>query len=357
MSIIIFLLALGILQLIGTLTTYWALKNLSCKRSFSCKEAFEGEEGQLVEEVRNDGPFLIPWARLESYIGTGLQLGRKSSVDVSNDTHYCSCFTLMPYQQIRRRHYVKFVRRGVYDLGNTAMSVGNLLGVARFTKDFQLSTQVTVYPQILDEEDLPFPMTQVLGELVTKNRLQQDPFMIRSIRPYQPGDLIRDIHWQATARTEEVQVAVHDNTVYPRMLVVLNAQHQDNQWDNYIRQEDIPYVEQGIRLAASMCVYGIQNGLEVGFAVNMPQSRGGESTVVLPSGGMDRRDTLLHHFAQLQNHCSEKFIPLLRSLNSCRDLDIVVLSRYDSDGIRQALRELERCGNRVTFCLTEGGAL
>lgn len=356
MSIIIFLLALGILQIIGTITTRRGLKGLSCRRSFSCKEAFEGEEGQLIEVVRNDSPYLIPWARLESYTGTGLQLGRQSNVDVSNDTHYCSCFTLMPYQQIRRRHYVKFVSRGVYDLGNTAMSAGNLLGRDRFYKDLQLSTQVTVYPRLLDQEELPYPMTQVLGEMITRNRLQQDPFMIRGIRPYQPGDLIRDIHWQATARTEQVQVAVHDNTVYPRLLVVLNAQQTDNQWDNYIRQEHLPRVEEGIRLAASMCVYGLQGGLEVGFAANMPLERGGASALEMPGGGMERQDLLLHRFAQLQTHCSEKFITLLQSLRTCRDFDILVLSPYDSDGIRKAMAELEHCGNRVSFCLMEGGA-
>ncbi len=354
MSIIIFLLVFGLLYILVDIGVRRGLRGLTCQRSFSCKEAFEGETGELVEVVRNDSPFIIPWTRMESYIGTGLQLGKNRQTE-NHETHHCSCFTLMPFQQIRRRHYVKFARRGVYDLGNTAISAGNLLGTGRIYKDLQLSTRVTVYPQILNEEDLPYPMTQILGELITKNRLQQDPFMIRSIRPYQPGDLIRDIHWQATARTEELQVSVHDNTVYPRMLVVMNAQHSDTQWDNYIREDILPMVEQNIRLAASMCVYGIRGGLEVGFAANMPQMQGGESTVVLPGGGMDRQDSLLHSFAQLQGHCSEKFISLLHTLQTCRDLDIVVLSRYTSDGIQEAMRELEHCGNRVSFCLTGGG--
>lgn len=355
MSIFLSVLTLGILHILVGLLARFGLRRLTCRREFSCKEAFEGEDGELVETVGNNSPFIIPWVRLESYIGMGLQLGRKDNSEAPNATHHCSCFTLMPWQQIRRRHYVKFARRGVYDLGNAAISVGNLLGTGRSFKDQQLSTCVTVYPSILNEEDLPYPMTRILGELVTKNRLQQDPFMIRSIRPYQPGDLIRDIHWQATARTEELQVAVHDNTVYPRLLVVLNAQHSDNQWDDYIREDVIPVVEQNIRLAASMCVYGIRSGLEVGFAVNMPRKSGGESTVVLPGGGMDRQDALLSAFAQLQVHCSGKFISLLQSLRGYEDMDIVVLSGYTSESIQREMQELERCGNRVTLCLTEGG--
>lgn len=357
MSITIYIIVLVLLLWFLKRSARKGIKHIVCQRSFSCKEAVEGDEGELVEVVRNSGPHIIPWLCLESNIGTGLQLGRKSGKNASDDTHYRSCFTLMPYQQVCRRHYVKFNRRGVYDLGNSAISVGSLRGTNWFYKDLNQHTQITVYPRLLNEEDIPFPMNQVLGELVTKNRLQQDPFMIRGIRPYQPGDLIRDIHWQASARTEEIQVAVHDSTVYPRMLVLINAQHADNQWDNYISDKIADRLEENIRLAASMCVYGINNGLEVGFAANMPQEQSSESTILMPAGGMDQKDSLMHSFACLQNCCSEKFIALMQKLKTCRDLDIVVLSFYNSDSIQNAIRELEQLGNRVTFCLTEGGTL
>ncbi len=356
MSVINFLAALLLMYVLWTVTVRHGIKNLSCLRSFSCRTAFEGEEGELVEVVRNDGPFIIPWLRLESYIGSGLQLGRRGNAS-TGDTHHCSCFTLMPYQQIRRSHYVKFLRRGAYDLGNATFAAGDVLGLTRFWKEQQIDTPVIVYPRILDEEALPFPMTRMLGALITKNRLQQDPFMLRMIRPYQPGDLIRDIHWQATARTEEVQVRVHDNTISPRLLVVLNAQRSDDQWDDYIRPEDVEGLEADIRTAASLCVHGIQGGLAVGFAANMPKERGGKSTVELPQEGFERQEFLLESFAQLQCHCSEKVIPLLASLQSCTDMDILLLSRYDSPSLQQAVKELEQCGNRVTLCLTEGGCL
>lgn len=357
MSAVNFLVALGLIYVLWTLMVRKGMKNLTCQRSFSRTQVFEGENAELIETVRNDGPYIIPWLRVESYISPNLRLGRQENLQVSSDTFYRSCFTLMPYQQIKRRHYVEFLRRGVYDLGNASIGAGDLLGLTRFWKDQQLSTPVTVYPRILDTDQLPYPLSKTMGELVTKNRLLQDPFLVRGIRPYRPGDLIRDIHWQATARTDELQVRVHEHTVCTRLLVVFNAQCSDNQWDDYIAQENVSAVEDGIRLAASLCIHALRAGLATGFATNLPQRKRGESTVLSPAEGTAWEETLLESFAHLQLHCSEKFVPMLESLEQYTDTDILVLSPYDSESIRQSLEKLRRRGNQVTFFKLEGGSL
>lgn len=357
MSVVNFLVALIAMYLLWVLTVKRALRDLTCQRSFSCKTAYEGEEAELVEVVRNDGPFIIPWLRVESYISPNLRLGKQDNLLVSHEAFYRSCFTLMPYQQIRRRHRVKFLHRGVYNLGNATLSAGDILGLTRHWKEQQLQTPVTVYPQILEREDLPYPMVQVMGEVESRNRMMQDPFLVKNIRPYRFGDRIRDIHWQATARTDEVQVRVHDDTICPKLLVVLNAQRTDEQWDDYVRKDDVEQVEKEIRYAATICVRSLLSGLSVGFAANMPQERNGQSTLLLPDSGEVSQEDILEIFARLQVHCSEKFIPFLESLDHCRDLDIMILSPYDSDGIQQAIGKLRACGNRVTFCSTKGGDL
>ncbi len=357
MSVVNFIVALGVMYVLWMLMIRKGMKNLTCQRSFSKTEVFEGERGELIETVRNDGPYIIPWLRIESYISPNLRLGKQDNLQVSSNAFYRSCFTLMPYQQIRRRHQVEFLHRGVYDLGNASLGAGDLLGTNRFWKDQQLSTPVTVYPRILDTEELPYPLSKTIGELITKNRLLQDPFLVRGIRPYQPGDLIRDIHWQATARTDDVQVRVREYTVCTRLLVVLNAQHSDNQWDDYIPEPDVPKVEEAIRLAASLCIHTLRGGLAAGFVTNMPQQKQKESTVLLPAEGAAWEEILLEGFARLQVHCSEKFVPLLESLGQLENTDILVLSPYDSQSIQKALETLRQQGNQVTFFPLEGGSL
>ncbi len=357
MSILNFLAALVILYILWFWMVRKGLKNLSCWRTFSAPAVFEGEEGELVEVVRNDRAFLIPWVRVESYISPNLQLGKQENLHVSGEMYYCSCFTLMPYQQIRRKHRVKFLRRGYYDLGNATLTAGDLLGISRIWKIQRLSTPVMVYPRLLTPEEIPLPMNRVLGDLAKRNQLLQDPFLVRGIRVYQPGDPVRDIHWPATARTGQVQVRVRDYTTRTRLMVILNVQYRDDQWDNFIQEKDALPVEEGIRLAASLCVNALRNGLAAGFASNMPQGTQQESTVLLPMDSSSQEEELLGAFSRLTIRCTDKFPGFLDSFAVHSGMDILVISRYDSQSIRRSIRKLEECGNQVTFHLLEGGGV
>jgi len=355
MSVLNFVVAFLVLFIAWSWTVRRGTKHLTCSRTFCVEKGFEGEEGELVEVVRNDRPCVIPWLRVESKISPYLQLGRQENLHVSGEMYYCSCFTLMPYQQIRRRHRVSFKRRGVYNLGNATMTTGDIFGISRHWKEQKLDTPVLVFPRVLDQEDLPYPVSQMLGDLIRRDQLLKDPFLVRGIRGYQPGDPVRDIHWAATARTGEVQVRIHDSTSRTRLMVVLNAQYDDNQWSDIIQEKDAAPVEAGIRLAASLCVHTLRAGLSAGFAANMPQEMNSKSTIVLPADGTVQEEELLTAFARLRVHCAEKFLTLLDSLSSQSGLDIFVISRYDSQDIRNRMEKLKQAGNRVSFYLQEGG--
>lgn len=355
MSVVNFVLGLVVLYLLWTLTIRLGLKHLSCSRAFSRSSFFEGESGELVEVVRNDTFFMVPWLRVETCISPHLRLGRQDNLQVSGEMYYCSFFTLMPHQQIRRRHRVTFLKRGAYDLGNAALTSGDVLGAFKFMGSQKLSTPVLVYPRLLDPEDLPMPVSRHLGELVRRQQLLSDPFLVRGIRGYQPGDPVRDIHWPATARTGEVQVLVHDYSARNRLLVILNVQYQDLQLNSYIPDTESAPIEEGIRLAASVCIHSLRAGMSAGIAANMPQGDGQENTVLLPDEGCAQEEEILSTCARLRLHCCARFPTFLESFVGMSGLNILVLSRYDSEGIREAVRKLEAAGNQTAFHLLEGG--
>lgn len=356
MSVLNFFAALAVLCILWSILIRRGTKKLTCSRSFSCPRVFEGEQGELIEVVRNDGPYVIPWLRIESRISPYIRLGKQENLHNDDESYYYSCFTLFPYQQIRRRHRVTFLRRGSYNLGNAYMTTGDVLGVSRFGKEQQLQTPVLVFPRILDPEELPFPVSQMMGDMVRRNQLLKDPFLIRGIRDYQMGDPVRDIHWAATARTGNLQVRVNDSTVRTKLLVVLNVQHDDNQWSNLIQEKNVQPVEDAIRLAASICVHTLRSGLSAGFATNMPLDTEKGSVVVLPADGTVQEDVLLHNMARLRVHCAEKFLSLMDSLSGQTGLDILVLSFYDSESIQESIAKLKAVGNRVSFYEMEGGS-
>ena len=75
MNVTNFFVALLVLYLIWGLILKKSIKSLSCTRTLSCDAAFEGEEGELIEVVRNDRPIVIPWLMVESDMSPNIQLG------------------------------------------------------------------------------------------------------------------------------------------------------------------------------------------------------------------------------------------------------------------------------------------
>lgn len=355
MSILTFFVILGIVYCIWSFTIKRGLNRLSCHREFSRAVVSEGEEAELIEVVRNDSPYTIPWLRVESRGSAFLRLGRQENLYVGGEQHYCSLFTLMPYQQIRRRHKVTFLRRGIYDLGSAALTSGDLLGVRRYLRTQKMSVPVTVYPRLLDPEDIPMPLSYMMGDAVCRQHLLSDPFLVRGIRPYLPGDPVRDIHWAATARTGQAQVRVKDYTNQTRLLVVLNVQHQELMWSSVLPEQAAEMMEPAISLAATLCVQALRGGSAAGFVTNMPLNDSKKSTVVLPAGGSAQEDVLLDAMARLNIARTEDIIQLLEKLESETGLDILLLSRYDCESLHEALNKLEQKGNRTYLHLLEGG--
>ena len=339
----------------GLLLSRAGLRGLTCTRRFARRAAFEGDEGEMIEVIGNDRPLIVPWLRVESRISRHLQFGRQENLDVSGSMYHKSLFTLMHYQRITRRHRVRFLHRGEYNIGSASLTAGDLTGLFQCGREIRTDAAVTVYPRLLDDRELPMPFSRLIGEWMMERQLQRDPFLINSIRPYRPGDPVRDIHWPATARTGEAHVRVHDFSAQTRLMVVLNAQLKENQWDNLMEYEQAA-IEREISLAATLCVRALRAGLTAGFAANMPVGMGEESALLLPSGGEAREEELLTAFARLRIVRTRSFNTFLEGLCALSDMDMVVLSPYDSEALQLRLAALRARGNTVRLFVLEGGS-
>lgn len=339
----------------GLLLKKFGLKGLTCSRSFSKQAVFEGEEAELVEVIVNDRPMFVPWLRVESRISQNVQFNRQQNPDSGGYVYHKSLFTLMPYQRITRRHKVKLLHRGAYNLGNAALTAGDVVGMFQCSRDQRMDVPLVVYPRLLDEREVPQPLSRLLGDCMVERQLLRDPFLINGVRPYRPGDPVRDIHWPATARTGEVHVRMHDYTAQTRLMVVINSQLKENQWDNLMEYEQA-LIEREISIAATLCVRALRAGLTAGFAANMPVDDSEACTVFLPSGGAAREEELLNAFSHMKILRTRSFNTFLEELTAYTDLDMIVLSCYDSENLQERLGELRRRGNTVYLHVLEGGA-
>lgn len=354
-ALILLLVLFSLHALLAAMIKRIGLRHLTCTRAFSKPAYFEGDEGELIEIVRNDRAVIIPWLRVESGVSPHIRFGRQENLHISDRTHTCSLFTLMPYQQIRRRHRVTFLRRGAYNLGSASLTVGDLMGLCEAHREQEMDVPVLVYPRLLDHQAMPEPLTRLMNETVSRSQLLHDPFLFRGIRPYQAGDPVRDIHWSATARTGEAQLRLHDPSAKSQLLVVLNMERTDAQWGERLMDYEQDEIEHEISIAATLCMQALDQGLCAGFCANMPIGESTQSAFVAPQSGVPAREALLGAMAQLRLVRTLRFPTFLSHLCQYRDLDMIILSCYDSEEIQSAMAQLRRCGNQTALYLMKEG--
>ncbi len=354
-ALILVAVMLALYALSVVLLKKFALRGLICTRAFRRSAVFAGEEDEMIEVVRNDRPMLVPWLRVESRVSPHIRLGKQDNLNVSDFTHTCSLFFLMPYQQIRRRHRVTFLHRGEYDLGSASLTAGDLFGLVEAQREQEMHVPMLVYPRLLDESELPSPLTMLMDEVVSRRQLLTDPFLVRGIRPYQAGDSVRDIHWPATARMGELHVRLHDYAARSRLLVVLNFERKAGQWGDRLMDYEQDAVEHEISMAATLCMRALSMGLSAGFAANMPVSEENASAFLPPESGAAAQERLLAALARLKLKRTLSFATFLQTLDRCQGLDILVLSCFDSEDIQLALARLRQSGNQAALYLLQGG--
>ena len=354
------LVAVAVALLQAWLFSFSNLRRLHYRRRFNRTAVYEGEQIELIEVIKNVKPIPVPWLRAESRISRHLQFGRgtvSEEREISGGQYHRSVFFLGPFSQITRRHHVTCLKRGHYDVGSVSLTAGDLFGVGQKNKQVMNDCKVDVYPRILGENELDTPSTRWQGELAVKRWIMPDPFLTSGVRDYRAGDPQRDIHWRATARTGQLQVKVRDYTADPRMMVILNIQKSEEQWGDLMEYEQ-EGIEQGIRIAATLCMRALSAGVEAGFASNacLIGERDTGRTIYVPSSNDKEQGTvLLTTMARLDIHREETFNTFLEAMSDVTGIDILILSMYDSDQLRFRMEQLRRAGNSVTLMLLEGG--
>ena len=354
------LVAVAVALLQAWLFSFSNLRRLHYRRRFNRTAVYEGEQIELIEVIKNVKPMPVPWLRAESRISPNLRFGSAAiseEREISANRYHRSVFFMGPFSQITRRHTITCLKRGHYEAGSVALTAGDLFGLGQRTRQVNLPCSVDVYPRILSEDELGTPSTRWQGDLAVKRWIMPDPFLTSGVRDYREGDPLRDIHWRASARMGQLQVKVRDYTADPRMLVVLNVQSSEEQWGDLMDYEQ-EGIEQGIRIAATLCMRALSAGVEAGFASNacLYGERDTGKTIYIPaSNASDQGEVLMSTMARLVIHREVTFPTLLDELTDVSNIDILILSTYDSEQIQYRMEQLRRSGNSVTLMLLERG--
>lgn len=339
------LLVLAILFVQFLIFHNFVLKHISYSRQILQKTAFEYEHCYLEEKIENNKRLWIPWLYVESQIDIHLQFGKQENLFVSTGTHYqnhASFFMLRGYQRITRTHRLIPTKRGVYDLKTVTLTSGDVLGFSKRAMQLQLEQThpLVVYPKPIIPQIRIDSRDYSLGDVIVKRFIMPDPFLIAGTRAYVPGDTFKSINWQATARTQALQTNQYEYSSNKRLMVLINCEDHEEMWKTV---NNVEQIENYIRYTAGLTELALSEGIEAGFACNMPSLQGNEEiTVVLPQKGQAYWYSILESLAQIKIERSLPFSDLMEQLLSytSEPIEFVIFSTYWNDKLEALAQQL-----------------
>lgn len=271
MPIVWIVLGFGILFLVqrAVYIRFWDRKT-SVSFRFSERAVTEGESVWLAERSENRKRLPLP------YFGYRYSLIRCfapiSAADEKPRTVRRK-LALPGMRAVTNRAEIRGLVRGVYSIDNISISSADLFRVTELERPAASgSPLLTVYPAKVDVKRFAVPARLILGSISTRRRSQEDPFALRSIRPYEIYDSPRTINWKASAKTGELKVNQYDYTTDESLIFLLD-----------MGGGSIGAREELIRVASSLCLYFLRRGVSVELMANCRDCRIGRP-IRIPAG-------------------------------------------------------------------------
>lgn len=206
--VIIFVLAAVLLSMQRYVYGWFWDWNLYADAWFDCRAVTEGETTVLNEMVVNAK--WLPLPVLHFLLQTDRELifngESKSNTTVSDQNYRIDVYSLMPWQKITRRLTFCAAKRGYYPVRELSLECRDLFYKKFPSLEMPVNTWLYVYPKLVFTEELELVFQKLMGEILIRRRLLEDPYAFSGIREYQTYDTMRQINWKATARTGELRV-------------------------------------------------------------------------------------------------------------------------------------------------------
>ncbi|MFA9457035.1 DUF58 domain-containing protein [Halalkalibacter sp. AB-rgal2] len=344
-------LTLAFFFLQGVIYVKWGLRNIEYNRRFSQTTAYVGDEIEMIDEIANKKLIPVPWVRLESKINAHLVFGQVEGAE-RGDMHR-TLFSLMPFQKIKRRQKVLCAKRGYYQFETVSMSTGDAVGFDETFQTVHSTASITVFPEIVNKEDIPLPSQSWLGELIVKRWIIEDPFLVAGVREYSSGDPMHTINWKATARSGSMQVNQYDYTADHHLMIYVNFDQTEDKWHPIIHED---LLEKALSYAASIAHESIELGIPTGFGCNsylVSDSNKENSIRLYPANGHSHLLAMLDQMAKAKMDISLAFYEFLEEdINrQLERTDILIITNIITEKVQMHIDILEENGNRVETLL------
>ena len=258
-----FAVAIGAVLLVLTLGAWTRLIQRAVRVEVDLPDRLvQGEVTPMQVVVANHGRLPAPRVRVEVKLPAGRLLPSETVLELA----------LPARSSVRREVQISAYVRGHWTPPPVKVEVSDPWGVWLRSTSAASPPPVTVLPALVPVRRVDLPAVSPLAELPDVRSLTTDPTAIVGVRPYEPGDPLRSIHWPATASTGTLVRRETERAWARDLVVVLDLDHEN--WDRF---DDQP-VEVAISTAASLLTHAIL-GLRqpAGLVVSLPDPSGDEA--------------------------------------------------------------------------------
>lgn len=116
--------------------------------------------------------------------------------------------------------------RGRFTLGPATLISGDPFGIVRMRRRVPATSEIIVYPQMVDLPAFRLPSAELPGGQATRARTFHVTPNVATIRDYVPGDSFNRIHWRSTARTGRLMVKEFELDPSADVYLVLDMQER-----------------------------------------------------------------------------------------------------------------------------------
>jgi uncharacterized protein (DUF58 family) len=240
-------------------------QKLKAKVAFEQSKLVEGEEGTLLEIIVNQKWLPLPMLKAQFQTSKYLEFVDDKETKTSDQYYRNDVFQIGGRERITRRLSFRAAHRGYYSVKQVDLLSTDLFYFEEYRDSMPVDTSLYVYPKIYAQKEFRTALHKLNGDILVKRHLLEDPFEYRGIREYQPFDDMRNVNWNATARTGALKVNQKNYTAMQTIRIFLNLE-DTNVWKKYREMETSMQVMMGLVsyfLAQGIKVSCYANGRDV----------------------------------------------------------------------------------------------
>ncbi len=312
---------------------YHWYRKLQVNITLSEDHAVEGETLTLTETILNQKLLPIPILKVKFMTSRHLNFYDITNSMITDHYYRNDLLSVMMFQKITREISFRCSHRGYFCVDKMYLVSSDLLLSKEYVRDCDIDVRLHVYPRPVEADRLQIPFQKMLGTVLTKRFMNEDPFEFKSIREYQTYDTLKTINWKASAKAGSLMVNVFDYSSSQQIRIFINLEYAVLR-----KQEDL--LEESIRIAAAFAGRFIGQGIPTALDANAPDLLTKKPVSVPAGSGFMHIRTINEALARIDTSLElSGFLPLFQQemLHFNHNDYIVLISSYQKEDLQQLL--------------------